>query len=50
MLESESRHITQKKSCILLAFGTPRKALFTTKKKKKKIAQLKPGPERHVPY
>jgi hypothetical protein len=48
MLESESRHISQKESCILLAFGTPRKALFKTKKKK--IAQLKPGPERHVPY
>ena len=50
MLETENRHITQKESCILLAFGIPRRALFTTKKKRKKIAQLKPGPERHVPY
>ena len=46
MLESESRRITQKEERILLAFGTPRRALFTTKKKRKKSARASSTPGR----
>ena len=50
MLESESRRITQKESCILLPFGIPRRALFTTKKGKKKnsAAQARPREARSL--
>ena len=46
MLESESRGITQKESCIHLAFGTPRRDLFTTKEKKGKSARACSTPGR----
>jgi len=50
MLESESRRITQKESCILLAFGIPRRALFTTEKKRKNnsAAQARPREARSL--
>jgi len=48
MLGSENRRIIRKDECVLLAFGTPRRALSQRKKKGKKIALFKPGPRLHV--
>jgi len=46
MLESESRRITQKESCVLVAFGTPRRARSQRGKKKEKSARACSTPGR----
>jgi len=47
-LKVKAGALHKKKSCIHLAFGTPRRALFTTKKKGKKVRGQAPPQGAHV--